>query len=253
MASPDGGDFRPALLERGRNCAGATDVGPVRRRNEDAYWISGSGTFLAVADGLGGLPSGHLASSLAVAAAAEVFENATTTSGEELLRSAAREAQRRVLEAADSRLDRRGMCTTLVLAVVGGGSATVLHVGDSRAALWRAGAFVRTTFDHNEVGDLVRGGAITGEQARFHPDRHLIREVVGLREGYEAECQAWPVEAGDILLLCTDGVTEALAEHAIAGVLGAAPSAAAAAATLVALAGAAGGRDNATAVVCHVT
>ena len=248
------GSFRTALLERGRECAGATDVGPVRRRNEDAYWISEHGSVLVVADGLGGLPGGDVASALAVGAVAEYFGSPPVGHhGETLLRGAAEHAQRRVLEASGQDAALRGMATTLVVALVEGATASILHIGDSRAALWRGGAFVSKTFDHNGVGDLVRAGAISTEEARHYPGRNMVREVVGLGEGYEAECQVWPLEPGDILLLCTDGVSEAIEEDTMARILGAAPSATAASATLVALAGIDGGHDNATAIVRYVT
>ena len=249
----DLGRFRTALLERGRACAGATDVGPVRGRNEDAYWISEHGSVLVMADGLGGLPGGDVASALAVEAVAEFFGSALSGQGEALLRNAAANAQRRVLDVSSQDAALRGMATTLVVALVEEARALILHVGDSRAGLWRDGGFVHRTFDHNGVGDLVRSGAISAEEARHYPGRNLVREVVGLVSGYEAEYQVWPLEAGDILLLCTDGVSEAIDEDAMARILSAAPSAASAVAMLVALAAIRGGHDNATAIVRYVT
>jgi PPM family protein phosphatase len=244
--------YRAPLFERGRTCAGATDVGPVRERNEDAYWISDEGKILVIADGLGGLPAGDVASVVAVEAVAEYFDAAVSDDGADLLRDAAEFAQQRVLDAGAARTALRGMATTIVIALVGQSSVSILHVGDSRAALWRGGAFVHTTYDHNGVGDLVRAGAITAEEARHYPGRNLVREVIGLGEGFEPECQQWPLQPGDILLLCTDGISEAMGDASVARILESAPSAAAAAATLVALAGVEGGRDNATVIVRYV-
>jgi protein phosphatase len=138
------------------------------------------------------------------------------------------------------------------VALVGGDAATILHVGDSRAALWRRGSFVATTYDHNDVGDLLRTGAITSEEARHYPGRNLIREVIGLADGYHPECQRWDLETGDVLLLCTDGLTESLSDESICHLIATSPTAAAAASTLVAVAGVEGGTDNATAIVCKI-
>jgi PPM family protein phosphatase len=248
--NPD--SYRAALLERSRACAGATDVGPVRERNEDAYWISDECSILVVADGLGGLPHGDVASAVAVEAVEDFFEEKNGAAGEDALRRAAELAQQRVLGAGMARAALRGMATTIVIAFVEKHAVSILHVGDSRAALWRGGSFVRTTFDHNGVGDLVRAGTITFEEARHYPGRNLVREVLGLGDGYEPEYQQWPLEPGDILLLCTDGISESMDDAAVARILESAPSAAAAAATLVALAGVEGGRDNATVIVRYV-
>jgi protein phosphatase len=209
--------FRAPLVERGPGCAGATDVGPQRVRNEDAYWIAEDAAALVVADGLGGLPAGDVASALAVAGAAGFLADALASSSRRggssskrarhedhrpeagngspatpearlgrLAHDAAVQAQRCVLEASRRRPELRGMATTLVVALVENRTAVILHIGDSRAVLWRAGQVVATTFDHNGVGDLLRSGALTPEQARRHPARNLVREVVGMPDGYQA-------------------------------------------------------------------
>jgi serine/threonine protein phosphatase PrpC len=244
--------YRAALLERSRVCAGATDVGPVRERNEDSYWISDDGSVLVVADGLGGLPAGDVASAIATEAVEDFFAVSGGGNRQTLLRAAAELAQQRVLEAGSARATLRGMATTIVIALVDEDAVSILHVGDSRAVLWRGGTFVHTTYDHNGVGDLVRAGTISFDEARHYPGRNLVREVLGLGDGYEPEVEVWPLQRGDILLLCTDGIPEAMDDAAVARILESAPSAAAAAATLVALAGVEGGRDNATVIVRYV-
>jgi len=145
------------------------------------------------------------------------------------------------------------MATTLVIVLVDGPAAFVLQIGDSRAALWRDGRIVVQTIDQNVAGDMVRDGRITLEEARVHPSRNLVREVVGLPEGYQAELQTWRIERGDVLLVFSDGVSEAVSEADIAAILAEIPEAASAATALVRVAAASGGRDNATAIVRHVT
>lgn len=266
--------YRIGVLERGALCAGATDVGPVRDSNEDAFWASEDASVLVVADGLGGLPAGETASDLAVDAVSGLLESVgmalegmsadgaldgdgsavSTESPLELLAlRAVAGAHRRVLDAVSGRPSLRGMATTLVLALIRDREAVIVHVGDSRAMLWRDGRLVFTTFDHNEVGDLLRTGAITPEQGRRHPERNLIREVLGLDEGYQPECQRWNLERGDVLMLCSDGVSDAIGEDTIARVLSSTQDATKIATTLVEAAGIEGGHDNATVIVRHVT
>jgi PPM family protein phosphatase len=244
--------YRDAVIERSRTCAGATDVGPVRDQNEDAYWISEDASLLVVADGLGGLPGGDVASAIAVETIDGCLRDAAAGRIEASLRDAVANAQKRILAAAAGSMPLRGMATTIVVAYIEKALVTVLQVGDSRAYLWRDGSFIQRTYDHNAVGDLVRNGRITADEARFYPGRNLVREVLGLADGYEPEVQTWPVRPGDIVLICTDGVTEALEESTLARILESAPSASAAAATLVSLAGVEGGSDNATAIVRYV-
>jgi serine/threonine protein phosphatase PrpC len=248
--------YRAAIAACGDHCGGATDIGPVRARNEDAFWIAADASAFCVADGLGGLPAGDIASALAVAAVESFFQEAPAleaSSLEDLVRDAAAAAQAAVLGAARQIVDLRGMATTLVVAAVRDGRAAVLHVGDSRALVVRGGAVAECTEDQNGAGELIRSGAITPEEARHHPSRSLVREVIGLPEGYQPGCSLWKLEPGDVLLLVTDGITEALSESELAKVLSERPVAASAAATLVSLAAIEGGSDNATAVVRYVT
>lgn len=251
--------FRLPLVQRGSGLAAATDVGPVRARNEDACWVGEVASLLVVADGLGGHSDGDLASALAVEAVADLLDKSGTTESpqeaELALRAAAAEAHRRILArsaAASGLRSARAMATTLVIVVVAGGRASVLHVGDSRAYLFRGGEALRVTVDHSPVGDLVRSGLLSREDARHQPDRNLLREVLGLEDGYEAEFAAWDLERGDILLLCTDGVPEALPEADLGRLLGDCEDAGKVALSLVSEARRAGGPDNATVAILRV-
>ncbi len=257
---------RAARMERGPGCGGATDIGPVRERNEDAFWISEDASALIVADGLGGLPAGDIASTLAVAAASQFLASTaaerlpagmTPESVEEALRriaqKAAAEAQQVLIEASERYPQLRGMATTLVIVLLDGFQATVLQIGDSRAALWRRGQMVHETIDQNFAGDMVRDGVLTADEARRHPSRNLVREVVGLPGGYQAECHTWSLEPGDVVLAFTDGVSETVPGVEISRILRESSDAATAAGEMVRTAAALGGSDNATAIVRYVT
>lgn len=259
MGGEDRKGYRLPLVQRGSGLAAATDIGPVRARNEDACWVGEAADLLVVADGLGGHSDGDLASALAVGAVADLLDKPdafeSPQEAERALRAAAGEAHRRILTrsaAASGFVSARAMATTLVIVLVAGGRASVLHVGDSRAYLWRGGEAVQVTVDHSPVGDLVRSGVLSREEARHQPDRNLLREVLGLAEGYEAEFAAWDLEPGDILLVCTDGVPEALPEDDLGRLLGDCEDAGRVALSLVSEARRAGGPDNATVAILRV-
>jgi protein phosphatase len=128
----------------------------------------------------------------------------------------------------------------------------VVHVGDSRAYLVRDGQLRRLTDDHSVVAELVRGGALTEEQADRHPQRNVITRALGASEQVSADAFQVPVRAGDVVLLCTDGVSAAIGDAAIRDALARAGSLEDAALALLAAADAAGGEDNATVVLGRV-
>jgi protein phosphatase len=126
----------------------------------------------------------------------------------------------------------------------------IVHAGDSRAYLFRDGELVQLTTDHTLVQVLIDGGAISAEDARRHNRRHVVTNVVGgPRQGVHAEIHKLVIRDGDILLFCTDGLTEPVDDHAIAEVLDLHPDPQDACARLVDLALSQGGPDNVTAVI----
>lgn len=226
--------------------AGGTDVGLAREKNEDAYYPdqdgSGPGPLLfAAADGLGGLPAGELASRTAVDSSV-----AADGSPEDRVRA----ANRAVVEAGIRRFGRPAeIGATLTLAQIDpGGLLTLGHVGDSRAYLLRGGKMEQLTVDHTAAQELVSRGVITEEQARFDPNRSILTRAVGLERNVEVDVIEKQLEAGDRLLLCSDGLNEMMEDDRIAAVLGAGPPPAAVR-NLIEAANQAGGSDNITAVV----
>jgi PPM family protein phosphatase len=231
---------------------GATDAGKVRANNEDALLV-GEGrdeTLFAVADGIGGFEAGEVASRIAVDVLKELEPEAS-------FEAAIREANRRILAAGrgDERLS--GMGTTIVAVRFGGTReepvAQVAHVGDSRAYLLRGGSLRPLTEDHSLVAELVRSGDLTRDQAAEHPQKNLITRALGADEEVEVDTMVLPVEAGDRLLLCSDGLTDMVPEARIGEILADSPEdPETPARTLVSAALDAGGSDNVTVVVVDV-
>src|SRR5450755_3062260 len=222
-----------------------TDTGRQRRDNEDNA-LARPPVFV-VADGMGGAQAGEVASRIAV----EVFQQELPDSGspEERLASCVRAANRRIYDLSRAEHERAGMGTTLTAAYLDDAELAIAHVGDSRAYLFRDGSLTRLTQDHSLVEELVRRGKLTEEQAAEHPQRSIITRALGPEPDVEVDTFTYPVRAGDVLLLCSDGLTSMVSEELVATVLARSESLEAAAQGLIDEANGAGGRDNITVVM----
>jgi PPM family protein phosphatase len=227
--------------------ATATHAGRVRRKNEDAYYAEAP--LFAVADGMGGALAGELASRISVQTLAELVQEG---SDEERLAETIRLANRRVAERATSDPRASGMGSTVTAALVGRGVVTFAHVGDSRAYLWRGGVLTRLSDDHSLVAEWVRAGALAPEEAAQHPQRSVITRALGADWQIDIDVWTTPARTGDVILLCTDGLSGFVDDAAVARVLDGSESLNAAVHALVDAANAAGGEDNITAVALRL-
>jgi PPM family protein phosphatase len=229
--------------------AGRTDPGRIRRRNEDAFVLDPP--LFAVADGMGGAQAGEVASRLAAAAFREYHE-ADGLAPDERVQAIIQEANRRIYERARADSDVSGMGTTVTAALLIGGRVTVGHVGDSRAYRIRTGRLEQLTEDHSLVGDLMRSGRLTPEEADAHPQRSVITRALGTDPDVDVDTSTVEVQPGDLFLLCSDGLTTMVADEDILGILAAAPTLDDAARELVRAANTGGGEDNVTVVLFRV-
>ncbi len=189
--------------------AGTSDPGLKRSRNEDTLLLDETSGIVIVADGIGGRPSGDVASAEAARTVREGLTSEESALGwGERMTEAVKLANRNIWEAALEEPDNAGMGTTVTaLAMQGDSEQWVIgHVGDSRAYLFRDGQLERITRDHTVVQELVESGALTLSAAGGHPLRHLINRAVGTAVEVESNIFAGSVRAGDIFLLCTDGL-----------------------------------------------
>jgi PPM family protein phosphatase len=223
----------------------ATDKGQVREGNEDAYLVEPP--LYAVADGMGGHRGGEVASQLALETIADLFRKGDVPLAEQV-----RQANRAVFERSGEDRAVAGMGTTLTAALVQRELAHVMHVGDSRAYLLRAGTLRQLTEDHTLVNRMVKAGEITPEEAEIHPHRNVITRSLGTEADVDVDEQDVGLLDGDRLLLCSDGLTGMLSEGQIQAILEAATSAQEAADRLVRAANRAGGVDNITVLVLAI-
>lgn len=228
---------------------GATDQGRIRANNQDAMYAD-SGLFV-VADGMGGHQGGEVAANLAV----RTLTNAERSDREQL-REAVAEANRVVHQTALEEAELHGMGTTLTTLAVSQEANThqfvILNVGDSRIYRHRDGQLEQLTEDHSYVAELVRRGELDDEAAQVHPYRNMLTRAIGVHA--EVEIDEWLLEpvSGDRFMLCSDGLTNELADVEIAEQLGFDKDPSTTAKALVGLANERGGRDNSTVLIVDV-
>jgi serine/threonine protein phosphatase PrpC len=254
----------PAVNAMRVGCEARTDVGRKRKGNEDSLFLNPEQKLYVVADGMGGHAAGEIASRVAVDA---INEFVTLTGGNEeitwpfglddtisyegnRLKTAIRHANRRVLEATRESPEYEGMATTVAAVLVDGDTAHIAHVGDSRIYLWSGGGISQLTSDHSWVNEQIQSGVISPEQARNHPLRNVVTRALGGRSDLVVDIQSRRMEPGDVLLLCSDGLTTMIGDEDIARIIAdAAGDVARAATALVDEANERGGDDNITVVL----
>jgi protein phosphatase len=189
--------------------AARTDVGLRRSVNEDCFALAADLGLYLVADGMGGHTAGQLASRLATAGTVEALRKVAGTDASltEKLRYCVAAANRSVFDTAQAKPELAGMGTTLVAVLAGTGRVALAHVGDSRAYLIRAGRIRQLTDDHSLVAELVRRNEITPVAARGHPHRHVLTRALGVRRVVEADLAELTPAEGDVIVLCSDGLT----------------------------------------------
>jgi PPM family protein phosphatase len=229
--------------------AGLTQTGHVRRNNEDSYLIRGD--LFMIADGMGGAAAGEVASAMCAQAFAEI--DLIRSRGDGALRDAIVVANTRIHERAASDPASSGMGTTVTAALVeDDGRVALANVGDSRAYLLREGALRRLTEDHSVVAELVATGQISDWEASSHPQRNVVTRVLGAEASVRVDTYWLEAQDGDLVLLCSDGLTDMVPEEEFVKLLATDRSCEQIARDLVRAALAQGGEDNVTTVLFRI-
>lgn len=247
--------------------AGArTDLGRVRKNNEDCYEVQPTLNLYVLSDGMGGEAHGEVASALAVQTIMTHIQQAenshsTPTFGEpqpdvsertNRLASAIHLANRKVFEMASANAGHKGMGATIVAAWIEGQKLSLAHVGDSRAYLLRAGSLDQLTADHSLVAEKVRIGILTPQEADASELQSVLTRAVGTKEDVDVDADEQMLLVGDSLLLCSDGLSRMVTDPEIASTLLTSTSAQNAADRLVDLANENGGVDNISVIVLRI-
>jgi serine/threonine protein phosphatase PrpC len=242
---------------------GATHVGMVRTNNEDCFRIVPTLHLYVLADGMGGEAHGEVASALAVETVVkhciEGVENSETpllgepqpglNPNSQRLLSAVHLANQKVFQSAEQHPEQEGMGATLTAAWIDGTQLSVSHVGDSRVYLLRTGQLQQLTSDHSLVAEQVRRGILTTTEAEQSNLQSVLLRALGTQPEVEVDIEQVPLFPGDVLLLCSDGLTRMVTEPEIAGTLQAEPDPQRAAEKLVEHANEGGGIDNVSVIV----
>lgn len=231
-----------------------TDPGRTRENNEDAVAFDDATHLGVLADGMGGYNAGEVASGMATAFIKSELSRWLTEAGQQAdvtqLRRAVEicvdNANRSILNAARFNPQYSGMGTTLVVAVFQGARLMLGHIGDSRCYRLRGQEFTQITRDHSLLQEQIDAGLLTPEQAATSPNKNLVTRALGVELGVMLELNEYRVEAGDIYMMCSDGLSDMMADAAMAEILQSRASLEEMAANLVLGANENGGRDNIT-------
>lgn len=229
---------------------GLTDKGKVRENNEDNFYIDADSGFFVVSDGIGGGQAGEKASEVVVKilpVQLKISLNFSDADG--ALEKAIKILSHQLCQYAGEEEELEGAGATVVACLIRDGTAWIGHMGDSRAYLLRKGIFEQLTEDHSVVAIMLNLGQITKRQARRHPARHTITRYAGMKGEVYPDIRAFSLNAGDKILLCTDGLTDMVSERETGQIMLEEPDLEKICKKLIDTANTAGGRDNITAVV----
>ncbi len=209
------------------NIVAKTDKGRIRESNQDAYFVGEmpDGTaFAVVCDGMGGAAGGNIASALAVQVISNKINASYHTkmgdaSIRNMLDTALSAANVEVFDMANDKPELLGMGTTVVCAIIKDGQAFIAHAGDSRAYLLNDCGFTQVTTDHSVVQDLLNNGKITPEEAKNHPNKNIITRAIGVDKEIDVDFDQVDFSDGEVLLLCTDGLSNYVSDDEIVGAI----------------------------------
>jgi PPM family protein phosphatase len=255
-----------AILNSALDIANRSDPGMVRAHNEDSIFVDVAGLAI-LADGMGGYNAGEVASGIAVSVIKEgllpelmsgrdlskVDIHTGLTHAALLLQQQIAAANKGIYEAAQNRPECAGMGTTVVAAVFHGNRVSVAHIGDSRCYRLRGERFEQLTRDHSLLQEQIDRGQITADQARFSLNKNLVTRALGIEAIVPADISEYRVEADDIYLLCSDGLTDMVDTDVVHGIVDEQRGTLEVAATqLIELANQNGGRDNISVILARV-
>lgn len=225
-----------------------TDVGRKREVNQDYVYVTDRpvGPFanlLVVADGMGGHKAGDYASKYAVRVFLEELANTKLKTPEEILTTIMTTVNEKVVKEAQRDIKLEGMGTTLVVATVIGNTLYFANVGDSRLYLIND-RITQLSKDHSLVEEMVRLGGIKAEEAKHHPDKNIITRAIGVKETVEADVYEYRLKKGDIILMCTDGLSNMVEDEDMFDIVKGARDLVEAVHMLIEKANSNGGRDN---------
>lgn len=242
---------------------GLSDIGRVRKLNQDAFSLDNPHQLWVLADGMGGHAGGEIASKIAVERIPKFFqtylesENSTSPTSaklEEVIELAIEDANQAIRNEADNNSLLQGMGTTIVVAGITststGSQAVFAHAGDSRAYVLRKGVLSLWTKDHTLMEERLALHLMTPEQVTTHPLRHVLTKALGIDPQAHATIQTYGLEPTDLILLCSDGLTKMLSDQEIATIMAKkTPHLEQIAASLLSTANKLGGEDNTTVVL----
>lgn len=239
---------------------GHTDVGLVRKRNEDAFHVDPGLGFAVVADGMGGAPAGELASALAISAVVDTFKASPLDNSpnqdvlNRLCGDAVRAAERAVTAEGAANPVNRGLGCTLTVLLLDPSreNFAMAHVGDSRAYRIRDHHLQQLSRDHTLAQESVDEGRLPPDAVRHHPFGHILTRVIGMERPVEIQVESGVVRPGDGFLLCTDGVVRVLEEPEIEAILERSSDMKASVTQIIDSANDRGGPDNSTVVLLDV-
>jgi protein phosphatase len=238
----------------------ATDTGRARSNNEDSVALEPAAGLAVLADGMGGYNAGEVASSMLTTFIQaelgrwlqEANVNATDAEVRRAMDICVDNANRAIFQAANANPHYAGMGTTLVLSVFRPDRLLVGHVGDSRAYRLRGGQLVQITRDHSLLQEQIDAGLITVEQAAYSANKNLVTRAVGVEDTVVLETHVHELQAGDVYLMCSDGLSDMLDDNSIAQLLRSHDELQAMGNALIDAANQAGGRDNIAVVLARV-